>query len=80
MPTPSEAGRAVLGILGIGIPQDQIARSTGEPLEPPPEGQAAPGPGHVSCGCPPNPLAAVDPELLEELLEHELDRHLFEED
>jgi len=76
MPVPSDF--AVLGILGVEVPMGVIRRPEGAEEAPPPEGQQD-TPCPVSA-CPPHPLAGVDPDLLEELLEAELDHHLFEED
>jgi hypothetical protein len=80
MPTPTESARAVLTILGVEVPADQIGRSTGELVG---EEEESPGPSAAKATCCPPPPACpsgVDPDLIEEAIEARLDAALFEED
>lgn len=76
MPTPREA---LFALLGIPIPELAVGSAVPGEAEPQDRPREAIGCRPV-CECPPDPFLVADPDLLEELLEAEADRILFEED
>lgn len=85
MPTPSEATRAVLTILGVEVPPEMIGKPGGEALtDEEPATLATPHPNGCGCAvCCPQPFTCptgVDPDLIEESIEAQLDAALFQED
>jgi len=84
MPSPSEATRALLTILGVEVPGEFIGKPGGEAITDALETPATPHPAGCGCAaCCPQPATCppgVDPDLIEEAIEAQLDRELFNEE
>lgn len=78
---PGPSGQSLFGLLGEEVPPESIGRGTPpefDPRDPVPQAPREEEIERFRCPCPPRPQ--VDPDLVEEFMELQLDELLFRED